>query len=224
LRLTPKRCASTVIRLDGGLGTDDNINWLLSHEFLLLAKGYNGRRAHKLATQLTGTAWQRLDARHEFAIIETAVRYARRTQTIALRSLTDKDEWHHALLIHNLFDWTPSAIVKAYQTRARMENEIKSDKCGLWLPRRRKKHFEAQEAMIVLTDIAHNLLAWLQAWGINQTCLSELGALRMTQDVFRMPGYLEFKGTRLVKVALPKSHPYAPAMLDALRLLARNIS
>ncbi len=212
------------MRLDGGLGTDHNINWRLSHDFLLLTKGYNGRRAHKLASQLTRQAWQRLDARHELGIVEAAVRYARRTQTIALRSLTDKDEWHHALLIHNLLDWTALDLVQAYHARARMENEIKSDKCGLWLPRRRKKHFCAQEALSILTDSAHNLLTWLPAWGFQQTALGELGALRLTQDALRMPGYVELKGTRLAKVAWLKSHPYASAMLEALQLLARNIT
>ena len=47
-----------------------------------------------------------------------------------------------------------------YDERARIETEIKADKGGLLLPKRRKKQFEVQEALILLTDLAHNILAW----------------------------------------------------------------
>ena len=46
------------LRLDGGFGTDDNINFALSRGYQLLVKMYSGNRARKLAESVEnwGTA------------------------------------------------------------------------------------------------------------------------------------------------------------------------
>lgn len=36
--------------------------------------------------------------------------------------------------------------------------QFRNDKQGLYMSARRKRHFEAQRALILLTDIVHNLL------------------------------------------------------------------
>jgi hypothetical protein len=38
-----------VLRLDGGFGTDANLNWALWHGYQVLAKGYSGKRAKAFA-------------------------------------------------------------------------------------------------------------------------------------------------------------------------------
>ena len=45
LGLTPAQRRRTVLRLDGGFGTDENFNWALWHGYHVLGKGYSGKRA-----------------------------------------------------------------------------------------------------------------------------------------------------------------------------------
>jgi hypothetical protein len=40
-----------------------------------------------------------------------------------------------------------------------METDIKGDKRGLGIEKRRKKSFHAQEALVLLAQLSHNLLA-----------------------------------------------------------------
>ena len=46
-------------------------------------------------------------------------------------------------------DYDLIQISQLYDDRARMENEIKADKAGLLLPRRRNKQLNAQEAFVL---------------------------------------------------------------------------
>src|SRR6266540_282879 len=49
LDLTEERRQHTIVRVDGGGGEDDNINWMLQRDYQLLVKVKNWRRAQKLA-------------------------------------------------------------------------------------------------------------------------------------------------------------------------------
>jgi hypothetical protein len=51
-------------------------------------------------------------------------------------------------------------VIAYYDARGACETEIQADKGGLLLSRRRKKVLAAQETLVLLTDLAHNLLAW----------------------------------------------------------------
>ena len=49
LELDEARRARTSIRVDAGGGSPDDINWLLSRGYLVLAKAYSGQRVRRLA-------------------------------------------------------------------------------------------------------------------------------------------------------------------------------
>ena len=51
LELSPAQRRRTIWSLDGGFGSDDAINWLLSREYQLVTKGYNSRRAAKVTSR-----------------------------------------------------------------------------------------------------------------------------------------------------------------------------
>jgi len=57
LESSPKKRARTLIRLDGGFGTDENVEWLSSRGYHFVAKGYGGGRAKKLARSVAKDTW-----------------------------------------------------------------------------------------------------------------------------------------------------------------------
>src|SRR5215217_7425056 len=48
----------TLVRLDGGFGTDANLNWLMWRGYEFIAKGYGGTRAKKLASSVAEDGWE----------------------------------------------------------------------------------------------------------------------------------------------------------------------
>ena len=50
-----------------------------------------------------------------------------------------------------------------YDGRGGMESDIKGDKRGLGIEQR-KKSFYAQEALALLAQLSHNLLAYFKGW------------------------------------------------------------
>jgi Transposase DDE domain group 1 len=226
LHQRPHQRARTVWRLDAGFGSDSAINWLLARDYQLVTKGYNSRRAQKVVSQIAPDTWQVLRPNKWVAVVPDGVRYARRTQTLAVRWLTEAQRERCALLIHTLLDEMPRRVIEYYDQRggAMEVDSIKQDKFGLQLTHRRKRSWYAQEAWIILTDLAHNLLTWLHDWMLSGSSFETYGNLRLVQDVLSIPGRLEFEGDKLQKVALQATHPFAHEMQDCLAHLFHNLS
>ena len=213
-------------RLDAGFGTDAALNWLLPRRCRILVKGFNNLRAQKVVRQVSDDEWIEVGPSKWAASVPNVVRYARRTQTLALDWLTGTGKEKCALLIHQFFDQSPAEIVHRYNARGGMETEIREDKAGLQLVKRRKHAWSAQSAWVVLTDLAHNLLKWTGDWMWHGSSFEDYGALRIVQDLLRIPGYVQFggrKGDRLLKVALQRSHPYASEIQFCLQRLFREL-
>ena len=104
-------------------------------------------------------------------------------------------------------------------TAAPAKSEIQADKHGLRLEHRRKKRLAAQETLVLLTDVAHNLLAWMRQWMFPRGTLAQYGPLRLTEDVLRLPGRLIFEREHLIEVQLNKLHPHAAEVAEAIQRL-----
>jgi len=225
LALKPHQLPHLVWRLDGGFGSDDALNWLLARNSQVLVKGYNSRRADKVVQEAGSDDWLTVRARKWAKVVPTRVRYGRRVQTIALHWITAKGKPKNALLLHTLWDEVLLQVLQYYDARGgTLESDLHQDKLGLQLIRRRKHCWYAQEAWVILTDIAHNLLVWVKDWMFAHSRFERYGMLRLVQDVFSLPGTLEFKGDRLHKVSLLRTHPYAPEILSCVEHLFRELS
>ncbi len=225
LKLKPHQCRHTVWRLDGGYGSDDAINWLLARDFQLVVKGYSTRRAHKVVRAIDPATWQTVREHKWVAVVPDGKRYARSTQTLALRWITESGHERHALLIHTLLDRIPLQVVTCYDARGgTIESDMHQDKVGLQLVRRRKQRWNAQAAWVILSDVAHNLLTWTREWMFADSSFGDYGYLRLIQDVLSIPGYIEYKGAKLEKVALQRTHPFAPEMQDCLERLFKELN
>ncbi len=221
LNLSAEQRQRTIIRTDASLGTDDNINWLLWSGYQVLMKGFSGSRAVSLARKVPEGAWLEDEPRKRW--IAPAInppRFARRIQVFVLR-WQGKNGLRFGTLLSTLLDLDPLAAFRLHDGRGAMEVEIKADKQGLRLPSRRKHRFYAQEALALLTDLAHNLLSWTHHWVLEDTPFADFGTKRMVDELMCIPGRIDIKDGQLQKVALLETHPYAESMRNILdKLLA----
>ena len=221
LGLTAEQRQRTIIRSDAGAGTDGNINWLLWHGYQVLMKGFSGSRAVNLARKLDPTAWLEDAQRQRWIVWAPAPpRFGRRINVFALR-WQGKDRIRYGTLLSTLLQLAPLPTLRLHDGRGAMEVEIKADKQGLRLPKRRKKSFQAQEGLALLTDLAHNILSWTHHWILDDGPFAAFGTQRMVDELMCIPGRVEIMDGKLGKVALLESHPYAPDMrLALIKLLA----
>jgi hypothetical protein len=149
----------------------------------------------------------------------TPLRYYRRTQSAVLRWQTEQGQWRHSLLLPSLLDYSLAALAAAYDDRAAIAAELQADTGGLPLHRRRKRRLAAQEALVLLTDLAHNLLAWTRDWIFQGSPFAEAGIYRIIKELLPIPGQVVVEEGQLVKLRLKESHPLAKPMLVCLTRL-----
>ena len=212
-----------LVRLDAGFGNDQNINWLLHRGYQVLSKHKSSKRASLIASQIDD--WYPLDDRKWVAQVPQSLchRYYRRTQTVVLCWYNSKSNaFKYALLVCSLLDLDLFEISHLYDERACIETEIKADKGGLLLPKRRKKQLEAQEALILLTDLAHNILAWSRHFWAAEPKIGDLGIYGIVNKIMMIPGRLTFEDGKLVKVRLQATHLLAKPVISCLSRLLRD--
>ena len=216
LKSTPEKRSRTLVRLDGGFGTDENVEWLCCRGYHFVVKGYGGGRANKLARSVAEDAWQEgPTAGQSLAVVarEEAPRYSRETKTVLRRWSDRKGKVYTDYLATTLTGLSASETAKLYDGRGGMESDIKGDKRGLGIEQRRKKSFHAQEALALLAQLAHNLLSWFKGWVLGGTEAEKLGAKRLLREVMAMPAEVRTakRGTKL-SLKVPQLHPWARAL------------
>lgn len=214
LGLGRQQRAQIMLRFDAGFGTDANFNWVLWRGYQVVGKSYHGKRARKLAGLVT--AWHEVGFERWVATCPQPVRYGRRTQQAVLRWKTAKGKVRHAHVITSHLDWSLEEFVQEYNDRAQMENEIKADKSGLLLVKRRKRRLPAQEALVLRTDLAHNIAVWSKDWIFTDPRFAEYGVLRVVQDLLTIPGKITFRRGQMVTLELNTLHPLAQPVLKGL--------
>jgi hypothetical protein len=121
-----------------------------------------------------------------------------------------------------------SVIIASFQSKPQIplelvifhplnEYQFRNDKNGLHLAARRKRRFPAQKALILLTDLAHNLLADFHRMALTDTKFEDFGPKRMVRDLLAIPGKLTFEEGQLKRIDLIESHPHAKSMLVCLK-------
>ena len=75
-----------------------------------------------------------------------------------------KSGYYHAVVFTSRTDLTMTGVVAHYDGRAGMEADLKSDKHGLGLAVIRKRLLPAQKLVVLLVQLAHNILMWARQW------------------------------------------------------------
>jgi hypothetical protein len=213
LELALERHRRIVWRLDGGAGSDDQLRWLLDRQYHVIAKGTSNRRAQALAQQVT-----RWDRYHDAWLGEVAspVDFGRPVRLWVKRRLKAGD-YVHSYYITTLTLPSKGAMMSAYDQRGGAEVEqFRNDKSGLALVARRKRRLFAQQALVLLTDLAHNLLADFHHRALIGSPFETFGPKRIVRDLLAIPGQAVFDGPQLTRIDLLDSHPYAEQLLICL--------
>ena len=245
LALTPDKRARTLLRIDADGGALETINWLLARGYHLLTKDCSTERAEALAE--TVEQWY-ADPRHKqrevgFVQADTAD-FCRPVRRVAGRmKKTASEAYHHMALITTLEPHQARAITSglpaevsgrrsellayayAYDQRGgAIEIEIKQDKSGLGIRRRQKKRFAAQQMVVALNALAHNVLVWARRW-LAKTApeLARLGLLRWVRDLLAISGQVELtRAGRLKRVRLNARAPRARELAAAFQELFKR--
>jgi hypothetical protein len=93
-------------------------------------------------------------------------RYCRKTRQLAIRMPGRKgDGYRHSVLVTTDMKADIHTTVTDYDARSGVpESTFCQDNQGLGNRKRRKRGFVAQQMLMLLTQLAHNLIRWLQNW------------------------------------------------------------
>jgi hypothetical protein len=230
LPLSPQQRQRTVVRLDGGGGTDQQIDGLLSRGYRLIAKVKNWQRSCRLARSVLEWQPDPKAPSREVGWASQPHAYVRPTRQLVIRSQARDGQWRYRVLVFDLEDadlnrlagthgldgqW---AALYAYDLRGGgVETSHKNSKQGLGLTQRNKRRWAAQEMLVLLAELAYNLLSWFRAFlARHAPGLRQVGMLRLVRDVLGISGklYLDPQG-RVLKIVLNQAHGWASQFQQA---------
>jgi hypothetical protein len=206
-------------RLDSGWGSEELINWLLGRAYQVTGKFKSTSRVKKLVGPIT--TWEPTSSPgREVAAVPAPVVLARPCAQYAVRT-PSKDKpggWYHAVLFSSRADLDQQQTVTHYDDRAGMEADLKNDKRGLGLGVVRKHKLPAQQMVVLLGQLAHNVLVWSRRWlARGAPRLASFGIVRLVQEVWAIPGRVKLLDDgSLSRVRLKPEHPRAREVLAGL--------
>jgi hypothetical protein len=247
LELDERKRERTLVRVDAGGGSVDEVNWLLARGYQVHCKDYSSSRAHRLAASVQ--SWvddPHVPGRQVGWVYLPAPEYVRPVRRLAVRCRKANGQWGIGVLISTLSptevlaltqvttgpDADPATVLLAYvyfydQRGGGAETSFKGDQQGLGSTKRSKKRFEAQQMVMLLGSLAHNVVIWARQWLTQAAAPSKLrhyGILRMVRDVFHVSGFLVLDAScHIVQIVLNQVAPLASILVDSLRVLLAPI-
>jgi hypothetical protein len=214
LELDEPRRQRTLVRVDAGGGSVADLNWVLARGYHVLAKDYSTARARLLAASVAAWHDDPRQPDRQVGLVTTpaelyhAGQYRRTVVRIAVRCRQANGRWGVGVLISTLAaadalrltGHAPAltrdsvacllAYVYLYDQRGGgVETTFKEDKQGLGLTKRNKKRFEAQQVLVALGMLAHNVVIWAREWlAMALPQLRRFGVKRLVRDAFGIGG------------------------------------
>ena len=189
LDLDQKQRQRTVWRFDSGGGSEDNFRLLLQNGYHVHAKGLSNSRAAALAKQVV-----RWDAHDNIWLAEVKPTFdLGRPFRLFVQRRRKNDKFLHSYFFSTLTLPSKKNFLHLYQERGGAEVEqFRQDKSGLAMAVRRKASFNGQSGYILLTDLAHNLLADFKRHALPGSRFEQYGIKRIVRDLLCLPGTLVF--------------------------------
>ena len=229
----------TIVRVDAGGGSLKDVNWLLARGYLLHGKDYSGQQAKCLAKSVVDWYTDPHQPERQFGwVSETTEAYVRPVRRIAVRCRQQDGQFAYGVLLSALSAQhvltltgqslclleDPAAVLLAYvsfydQRGGGVETSFKGDKGGLGIGKRSKKRFAAQQMVMLLGSLAHNVIVWARSW-LACPALHHYGTVRMVRDVLHISGFLLIDACgQVTQIVLNQATPLAPALVHPLRKL-----
>ena len=184
LQLDEEKRSHTIVRLDAGGGSLDDVNWRLSRGYQVHGKDYAGTQAKRLASSVERWFTDPQQPERQFGwVSEPTTAYVRPVKRSAVRCRQQDGPWAVGVLLSTLsvrqvlvltgqplaLPEDPAAVLLAYitfydQRGGGVETSFKGDKQGLGSGKRSKKRFAAQQMVMRLRTLAHNVIVWARRW------------------------------------------------------------
>jgi hypothetical protein len=222
---TRERRAQIVLRMDGGFGTTEVLNGLLSRGYQVVAKISNHGRVQKLRQYLG--PWQPTSSPgRAMAAVLRPHRFCRTTRQWVIRTPKDKGGYQYAVLVTSLSEIEPPTVADAYDGRAMIEATFCQDKQALGLVKRRQHKWEAQQVVLLLARLAHHILLWSKRWlsrvPTTRWRLDGYGLVRLLQEGTTVPGVIRWRRGWMVSVHFDPLHPLAEVLQQGFAALFRG--
>ncbi len=241
LELDEAKRNRTIVRVDSGGGSVEDINWALERGYRVHIKDYSGSRAAQLANSVQVWFSDPVQPDRQFGwVTAEASAYVRPVRRIAVRCRKENGQWGIGVIVSNLEPkdalWLTGgfrqgeeneeqvlwAYVHFYDQRGgTIEIEIKEDKQGLNTTKRSKKRFAAQHILTQLEVLAHNTLIWTRQ-GLATHCprLAHFGLKRWVRDILHLNGVVVFdQHLHLIQLILNPADPLAKELSHGLAAL-----
>ena len=151
-----------------------------------------------------------------------------RCKQVAVRTPKKDGTWSYAVLVSTDTAASLSDLVLEYDKRSGApESSFCQDYQVLSLRKYRKAEFIAQQVLLLLTELAHNLMIWMKTWFIEAVEGSEdaleqtenshrktaemlqiRGLKRLRRDILAIPGKVCFDGKKVVWIRINPFYPF----------------
>lgn len=229
--------SQVVLRLDGGGSAEPNLNWILEQGYRVLTKITNYRRCARLAASVETWFADPTRPDRQLGWVGQPYPYARSTRQLAVGYADRQGKEHLQVLIATLdlglgeAQLSPQAlagaIVQAYDRRGGgVEMAFKNSNQGLGLNKRHKGKFSSQAMLILLAQLAYNLLSWVHSQLQAGThALAHFGPKRLMRDILHIPGKATCTPQGCQTITLASGYPWAVVLASVFRprLAAYNI-
>lgn len=243
LNLDERRRRRTILRIDAGAGSLDEINWLLERGYQVHTKDYSRHRARKLGQSVE--QWYddpQIEGRQVGWVTQPATDYVREVRRIAVRWRLKNGQWEYAVVISSLsprevieecgqprervldHQAVTLAYVRFYDQRGGgVETSFKDDKQGVGLSKRNKKRIAGQQMLTLLSALAHNVIVWAREWLVaHEPKLRRYGVHRLVRDIFHISGSLvRDRRGRLIAIILNQHAPLVRGISRSLDVLLK---
>jgi hypothetical protein len=251
LALDEEKRKRTIIRMDAGGGSLDEVNWLLERGYQIHGKDISPARAESFAQFVTHWIADPQHPHRQMGWAECeCIGFVRPVKRLVLRWPPMSEEkrkqrpFHYACLLSTL---EPAEVIRQlslpvhtvenidavtltysvlYDKRGgTVEVEIKESKQGIGIHKRSKKRFAAQQMVMLLGSLAHNIIVWSRRWlTADAPRFAKYGALRIVRDLFHINGLLEFdEAGQILGITLNKAAPLVREITAALANLLAAI-
>jgi hypothetical protein len=142
------------------------------------------------------------------------------SHTILLVSRAELDELEAGqsdLIAAQLFFYDGRAVIEIASFRG--------DKQGLGLAKRRKHSLSGQEFLVLLAQLAHNLISWAKSWlAAGDKRIEKMGIKRMVRDILATQAKLTFRAGVIVKVRFSRRHKLLKRFAQAFEAACQDLT